>query len=264
MVDLESGHRNSRRLWVFAGVVALGLHLGGAALAIAHLAPDVDEDSLGAPVIEVGVELTSSKVEATDLPPGPDVDASVASPQVEEQKAEVKEADLPKDRPTDVDEADRAVTPNEPKKPKEEDKKVAVVETAAAMESLSQEATATPNVEGRPDDKTRGVKQGIGNSAELAKVTWEKKIMAHFKKNLQFPEGAKAKSKTIQVTLNVEFDRLGHVIEATIAEGSGQAAFDEAALKMIRRSDPVPQPPPLVADQGLKRVLPVIFNDPKR
>jgi periplasmic protein TonB len=32
------------------------------------------------------------------------------------------------------------------------------------------------------------------------------------------------------------------------------------ALAMMRRSDPVPQPPPLVADEGLSFTLPVIFR----
>jgi outer membrane biosynthesis protein TonB len=36
--------------------------------------------------------------------------------------------------------------------------------------------------------------------------------------------------------------------------------FDEAALAMIHRSDPVPPPPPLVADEGLSFTLPVIFR----
>jgi TonB family protein len=63
--------------------------------------------------------------------------------------------------------------------------------------------------------------------------------------------------------LALEFDRLGHVVSVSVAEGSGLKAYDEAALKMVRRSDPVPVPPPLVADQGLRRTLPVTFKDPK-
>ena len=44
-----------------------------------------------------------------------------------------------------------------------------------------------------------------------------------------------------------------------VVEGSGDAAYDEAALEMIRRSDPVPQPPPMEADEGLNFTLDVIF-----
>ncbi len=84
--------------------------------------------------------------------------------------------------------------------------------------------------------------------------------MAHFKKHLIYPEAVKARDAKVRVVLDVEFDRLGHVVSASIAEGSGKRAFDEAALKMVQRSDPVPAPPPLVADLGLKRFVPVAFN----
>jgi hypothetical protein len=43
-------------------------------------------------------------------------------------------------------------------------------------------------------------------------------------------------------------------------ERLGDAASDQAALAMVRRSDPLPQPPPLVADEGLNFTLPVIFR----
>jgi protein TonB len=45
-----------------------------------------------------------------------------------------------------------------------------------------------------------------------------------------------------------------------VIKGSGDAAFDNAALAMLKRSDPLPQPPPLVADEGLTFTLPVIFR----
>ena len=62
----------SRRLWIFAAVTALALHVGGAALAIVHLQTEEADDALGASAIEVGLELASVRREVTDLPPGPD------------------------------------------------------------------------------------------------------------------------------------------------------------------------------------------------
>ena len=105
----------------FRGRVAVALHVGGAALALAHLQNDDPDDAVGAPAIEIGLEMTSPHLEATDLPPGPDVDASVASPALAEQKAEVKETDLPKEVPTETEDPDRMVTPNDANKPKEDD-----------------------------------------------------------------------------------------------------------------------------------------------
>lgn len=251
----------SRRLWISAAVIALALHVGGAALAIAHLQTEESDDAVGASAIEIGFELASARHEPTDLPPGPETDAAAPSPPLPEQKAELKESELPQDRPTEPEEADRIVTPNESKKPKEEDPKIAAVQTEASPEQEAQVATAMPTLDGRLNEKTTAPKLGIGKSAELAKVAWEKKLIAHLKKHITFPEGAKIQGTT--VLLSLEFDRLGHVIAVSIAEGSGLKAYDEAALKMVRRSDPVPVPPPLVADQGLKRTLPVTFRDPK-
>src|SRR6202166_5441236 len=103
MPGLVTEQRSSRRLWMFAAVGAVALHVGGAALAVAHLRTHDPDDSLGAPAIEIGLEMSSPHLEPTDLPPGPDTEASVASPAIAEQKAELKETDLPKDTPTETE-----------------------------------------------------------------------------------------------------------------------------------------------------------------
>src|SRR6266849_4297467 len=174
MSDLDLEQKPSRRLWILAALAALALHLGGVALAIAHLQTDDGDDGLGANGVEVAFEMASPKVTDDNLPPGPDTDASQASPQLAEQKAEVKETDLPKDTPTEAEDPDRVVTQNESKKPKEDDPKIAAVQTQASQESEERQATATPKLDGRLDDKTTAPKHGIGNSTQLAKVSWEK------------------------------------------------------------------------------------------
>jgi TonB family protein len=259
MSDIDFEEKPSRRLWLFAGVAALALHLGGAALAVAHLKNVDDDDSLGAPAIEIGLELASTKSEQTDLPPGPESDASVASPALSEQKAEVKETDLPKDTPTEETEADRIVTPNDVKKPVEEEAKVAKVETQASQESVAAEATAAPTLDNAPKaERSVAPAVGTGEAVRRARVTWQKELMAHLDRHKRYPSDRVAKGA--EITVGFVLDRMGHVLSASIVKGSGDAAFDEAALSMIHRSDPVPQPPPLVADEGLNFTLPVIFK----
>jgi periplasmic protein TonB len=63
-----------------------------------------------------------------------------------------------------------------------------------------------------------------------------------------------------EVVVGFVLDRLGHVLSRRIVKGSGDASFDAEALDMVQRSDPVPAPPPVVADQGLTFSLPVIFH----
>jgi protein TonB len=259
MPDLDTEQRPSRRLWVLAAAAALALHLGGVALAVAHLRTDDADDTFGAPAIEVGLEMESPHLEATDLPPGPDTDASVASPALAEQKAELKETELPKDVPTETEDPDRVVTPNDSHKPQEDDPKVAKVETSASTESVAAEATATPSTEAIPEGpRSVAPAQGTGESAKRMRATWQKELIAHLDKHKRYP--AERSQKTAEILISFALDRMGHVLSTSIVKGSGDAAFDEAALAMVRRSDPVPQPPPLVADEGLNFTLPVIFR----
>ena len=244
---------------MFAALAALALHVGGAALAVAHLRSVDLDDSLGAPAIEIGLEMTSPHLEATDLPPGPDTDASVASPALAEQKAELKETELPKDVPTEADDPDRVVTTNDSKKPKEEDTKLAAVQTSASTESIAAEATATPSTEAIPEaPRSVAPAQGTGESARRMRATWQKELIAHLDRHKRYP--AERVQKSAEILVSFALDRMGHVLSSSIVKGSGDAAFDEAALAMVRRSDPVPQPPPLVADEGLTFTLPVIFK----
>jgi periplasmic protein TonB len=259
MPDLDTEQRPSRRLWVLAAAAALALHLGGVALAVAHLRTDESDDPLGAPAIEVGLEMESPHLEASDLPPGPDTEASVASPALAEQKAELKETELPKDVPTETEDPDRVVTPNDSRKPQEDDTKVAKVETSASTESVAAEATATPSTEAIPEGpRSVAPAQGTGESAKRMRATWQKELIAHLDKHKRYP--AERSQKTAEILISFALDRMGHVLSTSIIKGSGDAAFDEAALAMVRKSDPVPQPPPLVADEGLNFTLPVIFR----
>jgi periplasmic protein TonB len=259
MTSLDTEQGSSPRLWIFAALGALALHIGGGALAVAHLRADDPDDSLGAPAIEIGLEMMSPHLEATDLPPGPDTDASVASPALAEQKAELKETELPKDVPTETNDPDRVVTPNDSNKPKEDDTKIAAVQTNASTESVAAEATATPSSEAiKQGPRSVAPALGTGESAQRARVTWQKDLVAHLDKHKRYP--AQRSQKSAEILVSFALDRMGHVLSITIAKGSGDAAFDEAALAMVRKSDPVPPPPPLIADEGLNFTLPVIFK----
>ena len=237
MPDLDTEQKPSRRLWILAGVAALALHVGCAALVIAHLQTDDPDDSLGAPAIEIGLEMMAPRVEATDLPPGPDTDASVASPALAEQKAVVNDTDLPKDVPTETEEPDRIVTTNDTKKPEKEEQEVAAVQTQASTELVAAEATATPSYDAIPEGpRSVAPAAGTGESARRMRATWTKELIAHLDKHKRYP--AERQQKTAEIVVSFVLDRTGHVVSTSIVKGSGDTAFDEAALAMMRRSDP--------------------------
>jgi periplasmic protein TonB len=259
MSDLELRRHMSRPIWVLAALGAIAIHAGCVALAVGYMQPDEDDADLGAPAIEIGVELMAPQVEQSDLPPGPDVDASAASPAMVEQKAVVEQTELPRAVPTETDDPDRLVTPNETNKPKEEELKVATMPTSPSIESVAAEATATPSIESIPESPhSVAPAQGTGKSARRERVTWQKELAAHLDKSKRYPSDRVMKAAEVIVSFTL--DRTGHVLSTQVIKGSGDASFDEAALVMLQRANPVPPPPPLVADEGLTFTLPVIFQ----
>jgi periplasmic protein TonB len=246
---------------MIAAAAALALHIGGAALAIAHLQTDEGDDSLGAQGIEIGLDLASARTEVADLPPGPDSDAAMASPALADQKAVEKETDLPKAMPTEAEDPDRVVTTTDSTKPKEDDPKVAAVQTSASQESAAQEATARQVFEdARESEKPTVVNQGLGKDKQRLTANWGRKISAYFELHKRYPADRK---KATKVKVSLVLNRRGNVVSVGVLESSGDPAFDEAALSMIRRSDPVPQPPAGLTDDQFSFNLDVNFTKPK-
>jgi TonB family protein len=266
MSDLEIEPRPSRRLWVLAAVAALALHLGGAALALAHLRTDGGDDGIGAAGAEFAVEMASPDAPDSELPPGPDIDASREQRAMPEQKAEVKETELPKDQHQDVDDADRIVTDNNSKKPDDDSQKVATVETPAADASPQSVATARQKLDEATREAEKAMAPVLGIGKDILKLTadWNRKISAHFKLHQVYPEGKEPKSQKVKVSLVL--NRKGNVLSVDVVESSGDEAFDSAAVSMIRRSDPVPQPPARLTDERFERTLDVTFppREPKK
>ena len=253
----------SRRLWVIAGVIALTLHLGGAAFALIHLAANQDDEGLGANTDAFAVEMVSPKVLDDNLPQGPDTDAVQASQQQVEQKADPQKTDLPQDKPTNQDDADRAVSPDKSEKTKE-DTKPATVQTEAAPEQQASEATSRQTLD--PDAPTADVAKapnphGLGKDKLKLTQNWGRKISAYFELHKKYPDN---KDKTASVKLALVINRRGNIVSANVLESSGDSVFDDAALAMVHRSDPVPPPPAALTDDQFSFVLPINYTKPKK
>ncbi len=259
-LELETEPKPSRRLWIIAAVAALGLHLGGAALALANLRSDGVDDGLGAAGAEFAVEMASPDMPDSDLPSGPDSDASQATPPMPEQKVEVKDTDLPKDKPQEAEDPDRIVTENNTKKPEDDSPKVAAIETPAMEEQPQSNETARQKLDddsARESDKAKAPVLGIGKDSLKLTADWGRKISAYFQQHLRYPKDRKEKAT---VTVNVVLNRRGNVVSVQVAESSGDEAFDQAALAMVHRSDPVPAPPAALTEETFSFRLPVVFR----
>ncbi len=224
----------SRTVWVVAAFGAFAIHAGCVALALGANRPDADDD-LGAPAIEIGVELMSPRLDPTDLPVGPNADASAPSPSVVAEKVVPDQTQLPKAVPNETDDPDRVVSPADVMKPKDDDAKVPTIQADPSEQSAAAEATAMPTVE----DATKLLRsvtptQGTGASAVRERVTWQKELAAHLDKFKRYPSDRVMQSA--EVVVSFVLDRVGHVLSTQIVKGSGDASFDQAALAMMRRS----------------------------
>jgi TonB family protein len=257
--EVEARQRASVSIWLAATLGAVLIHAACILLAFEYLQSDDASEELGAPAIEVGMELMAPRHEPNDMPPGPEAEASAASPAVMEQRAVVEQTELPKATPTGAEDPDRAVVRERPKKPEDDEPKVPAVETAPSNPSVAAEATAMPSPQiAQEAPRSAAPALGTGQSMQRLRTTWQKELAAHLDKYKRYP--GDRSHQNAEIVIRFVLDRTGHVVSTNIAKSSGDPAFDDAALAMMRRADPVPPPPPSVADDGLSFSMPVIFR----
>ena len=256
MSQFESTLRISLPTWALAVLGAAAIHVVCIALANEYPRDDELEAELGAPAIEIGIELLAVRREPIDLPPGPDVEESVASPPALEQVAP-EPATLPREVPIETDRPELAVALVETKKPKEDESVPAPASPAAA--AITARATARPSSEIiKESSGSVTPAPGTGESSHRVRAIWQKELIAHFDQHKRYP--GRHSLGSANVLVNFVIDETGRVLSSAVLRGSGDASFDEAALAMIQRADPVPKPPLLVAQKGLSFTLPVIFR----
>jgi protein TonB len=91
---------------------------------------------------------------------------------------------------------------------------------------------------------------------------WKKKIVIRLASKREFPSGATGQSGTAKV--KVVIDRRGKLISREIAESAGSELLDAAALRMVERAEPFPEPPAEVSDDRLTFVVPFTFANSKQ
>lgn len=255
----ELDRKTSWRLWVIAAVCAVVLHVGGIAAAVYEMQQEEDADGLGADAIEVGMEMVSPDVEQTDLPQGPDSEASAASPAVQEQKAVQKPSDLPQEQPHESQDADRVVTESKAEKVEEETLEKAQKQQQASQEAVASEAAAQRKLEdSKSGDKAQAPQIGLGADKKRLVAKWQKQLVAFIERKKQNPDVQNFKNVTVSISFTL--DRTGRIISSTIAEGSGDPAYDQAAISILQHVKQFPAPPPELADETLTYVVPIIFK----
>ena len=115
------------------------------------------------------------------------------------------------------------MTQNESKKPKEDDPKIAAVQTQASTESVAQEATSRQSLDEKAPEaeKARAPNLGIGKDKQRLAADWGRQISAYFELHKRYPKVKKNKTATVKVSLVL--NRLGNVVQVGV-------------LRILRRS----------------------------
>jgi len=90
----------------------------------------------------------------------------------------------------------------------------------------------------------------------MTPARYRSRLMAHLERRKRYPSGSHNRGgETVYIRFRI--DGLGNVSSVRIARSSGNAKLDRAALDTVRRSSPVPPPPP-----GIKHAItaPIRFD----
>ncbi len=100
--------------------------------------------------------------------------------------------------------------------------------------------------------------QTDGPNAQANTVdAWKKKIVSQLMSKRVFPPAAIGQRGTAKVKFVI--DRQGKLISRTLTETSGSELLDAAALSMVDRAEPFPEPPAEVSDERFTFAVPVTF-----
>ena len=250
--------------WLVAGVVVVGLHAGGVALALMQWPEeDTSFDSPGVVTLELAPITTSTPLDNPDAAPGPVMHEAPNTPEAS------KRVDA---TPPDSIELERAPLAPQPEvvlptaKPREEKVEDKPPEEKASQDNPTEASVgdpvtrAPPKIEAPVAATTAAPVAGAGREAILAQMSWQKSLLSHLNTHKRYPAEARARAQQGTVKVQFVIDRKGQVVDAQVMTTSGSKPLDEEAVSVLRRASPLPSPPDSMPGDTLSLVLPIQFH----
>ena len=265
-----------RRWAISGGLVVLAYGAIAAAMVTWH-EPIEPDDLAGAIVIEFAPVL-AAPVKQTELPPGPEMTASDASPdkpvesveekieekveqkveakleQKVEEKVESKPVEEPPPEVKPAPNPEIAIQPRPPQEVKQETPRRLEPRSPApatsAPQAVPEQTAAIPMAPTQGQIKLRN---------SQAAATWRNQIVAAIERNKRFPETAARRGESGTAQVFFSLDRQGRVINSRIVRSAGAAVLDDEALALLHRAEPFPPPPPEYPGDSVNLILPLRF-----
>ena len=204
-------------------------------------------------------ETQVAAVEPEPLRPAETTAEPIMAEEVEQLTEEVVvAARLPRPRPDVVPEPRRAEAPARPTRQRKPAPEKPPTRTAAAAPPAAPSAPVAA-----PRQAVAHRAPSAGATAARSSVSpdrWKSAVVRHLERRKRYPGEAERAHVTGTVRVRFTIDANGNILRHRITGSSGHAVLDQAVADMIRRSSPVPAPPPDAFRPGLSLEVPIRFT----
>ncbi|MGJ4856717.1 TonB family protein [Labrys sp. KB_33_2] len=275
-------------LWVGAGLLTLGIHLGAA---VWYLQPSPAAPAADAPPPAIMIEFApmpearetqaneispdlrpaepQAASEAVTTPeeavppepvkevpaPEPVTEAAKPEPTMETTQTPVEQAEvaLPQERPVQKQAKQETARREEPKKPLKQ--KPAKPRRQQAQEASK--AAVEAQVQASQSSRNAARQTSSSQVSGPAPAQWRSQLIAHLERRKRYPADARSRGERGIAYVRFRIDDAGNVLAASLYRSSGFAELDQEVVSLVRRASPVPPPP-----AGMNRTItaPVLFD----
>ncbi|MCB1755286.1 MAG: energy transducer TonB [Gammaproteobacteria bacterium] len=208
-----------------------------------------------APVAPISEADTPPVQQQTEIePPEPEVEPEpIPEPEPETEPppppAPEPEVVLPKPQP-------KPKPPVKPEPPVEEKP----AESPPEERQTPAAASAPPPTSQAAEQAKAPSQEAIAPAAPSAgEQSWRASLVARLDKAKRYPRRARRLRQEGVSYLRFSMDRDGNILSSSLERSSGHPLLDEETLALLKRAEPLPPPPPVVAGERLEFVVPVEF-----
>lgn len=266
--------RGGARLVLALGLaLSLGLHAAGWARALAT-PPDLPEELPEGIEGAVLVSLEAPPEEAAAAPAheapqgmtAPDVMAAPMAPETEQHLVARSDAPVMRTTPYRVEDPELAFEIANPDQQESVDTRPDEVptetqEAQARPEAPSRAAMPPPAAGARKQRAVATARQkGLEQERRAQVAAWQRKVALALDALKTYPEAARPDRAEGRAVLVFAIDRHGRVRSARLAESTGHALLDEAALAILNRAGRLPPPPAHMNGTRFEMAMPVNYR----
>jgi protein TonB len=122
------------------------------------------------------------------------------------------------------------------------------------------DAVQTPSAPAAPIQAPPAPTAAAPSPGAAVPVTWQDALRAHLARFKRYPVQALRRGEQGVTMVRFAMNHAGTVLSAVVVRGSGHDDLDQEALAWIQRAQPLPRPPPEVAQDPIELVVPLRFE----